>query len=65
MENDYAYIFSLGGSVAWSAETAESLRNRVAKTFDEDLVEDFIESNPNPGSFIVLVDGDMVFRTRR
>ena len=37
----------------------------IAKTFDEDLVEDFIETDPNPGSFISLADGDIVFRTRR
>jgi len=65
MNNNYAFVFSVNGKVVWSGETAESLRSRMANTFDEDLVADFLESNPDPGSFIVLVEGDMVFRTCR
>lgn len=64
MNNDYTYIFNVGGRVVWSSENLDSLRRRVDAQQDKDLLEDFLESKPNPGVFIVLSDGDIIFRTR-
>ena len=63
MNSDYAYFFSVGGRVVWSSENPDSLRRRIDKS-NSDLLEDFLESNPSPGVFIVLSDGDIVLRVR-
>ena len=61
---DYAYIFAIGGQIQWSSQTHKSLVDRVDGE-DKNMVLDYLESNPNPGSFIVLDNKDMVFRIRR
>lgn len=58
---EFAYCFALNGMVQWSSETANSLRQRFKDDLEEQtLIEDFIEA-AQPGSFITLPSGILVF----
>ena len=62
MSNNYAYVFSCGGKVVWSGENSTTLVNRANSSDDRNLILDFLESKPSPGSFIVLNEGDLIFK---
>ena len=58
----YAYLFTVGGKIAWSNETADRLPNRADNDTDKALIEDFIDAN-RVGSFIELNTGEFIFQT--
>ena len=63
MTMKYAYCFSLAGTIAYSLETAESLRNRTsdASADDKRLIEQLIDRN-RTGSFFTLETGELIFQ---
>lgn len=65
-DKKYAYVFTIGGSVEWSAETEDSLIKRIStdpvlESTSKALVLEFVESSPDPGMHITVGDA-MVWR---
>jgi len=59
MDYQFLHIFTIGHRPEWSAETAESLRERMKtpaySQSNQDMVEDFIQ-HAVPGDHTVLTD---------
>lgn len=60
----FAYLFTINGKIVWSAETAETLSNRVVQepTAVQATVKEFIETAP-AGHHIELPTGEFIFCT--
>ena len=56
----YAFIFAVGGRVAWSGEWAEDVRNRIQ--FSDKLVEQFnnFDRVAQPGDLMTIEDNIVV-----
>ena len=60
---DFVYCFTINGKVNWSAETTTNLFQRATCDSDWQLIEEFTQT-AEPGSFITLDSGDLIFCTR-
>ncbi len=58
----YAFLFTIGNKIVWSAENMKSLPNRGGTMEDIDLILKFIERD-HVGSFIELSTGEFIFQT--
>lgn len=58
--HEFAYCFAINNEVKWSAEDTNSLTRRINENEAEKVAE-FIE-NSEPGNFITLNDGTLLFR---
>lgn len=63
MMYDFVYCFAINGKVNWSAENTADLLQRASCDSDRELIEEFTQT-AEPGSFITLDSGDLIFCTR-
>jgi hypothetical protein len=63
MKKKFVYLFTIGGKIHWSGDTAETLINARASTPDDKAeVKEFVET-ADVGSHIQISTGEFIFRT--
>lgn len=64
--NDYYFIycFGLGGGIAWSCETEQTLLKRLRHDSDISAVKALIRRNI-PGGHVALTGGELVFQSSK